>query len=110
MKNDCEIIGEFVTITKLFPVYKTIYNGVEFAVCQAPLGGAAAAQIMEQLIAGGAKRSLPQDAAAHCSPIMKVIFISLFLHYGKREHHTIICRPHGKYRSTKMPLMRLLRY
>ena len=52
VENDCEIIGQFITITKLFPVYKTIHNGVELAVCQAPLGGAAATQIMEQLIAG----------------------------------------------------------
>ena len=38
VENDCEIIGQFITITKLFPVYKTIHNGVELAVCQAPLG------------------------------------------------------------------------
>ncbi|WP_407385793.1 nucleoside phosphorylase [Ruminococcus sp.] len=56
LENDCEIIGQFITITKLFPVYKTVHNGVELAVCQAPLGGAAATQIMEQLIAGGVKK------------------------------------------------------
>ena len=56
VENDCEIIGQFITITKLFPVYKTIHNGVELAVCQAPLGGAAATQIMEQLIAGGVRK------------------------------------------------------
>ena len=62
VENDCEIIGQFITITKLFPVYKTIHNGVELAVCQAPLGGAAATQSMEQLIAGGVK----QIIAAGC--------------------------------------------
>ena len=54
--NECEIIGQFITITKLFSVYKTVHNGVELAICQAPLGGAAATQIMEQLIAGGVKK------------------------------------------------------
>ena len=42
LENDCEIIGRFISVTKVFHVYKTIHNGVELAVCQAPLGGAAA--------------------------------------------------------------------
>lgn len=54
--NKCEIIGEFTTITKQFSVYKTEANGIEIAICQAPLGGAASVQIMEQLIAGGVKK------------------------------------------------------
>ena len=56
MTNKCEIIGQFISITKVFPVYKTVHNGVELAICQAPLGGAASTQIMEQLIAGGVKK------------------------------------------------------
>ena len=56
MANECEMIGQFITITKLFSVYKTVHNGVQLAICQAPLGGAAATQIMEQLIAGGVKK------------------------------------------------------
>ena len=56
LENDCEIIGQFNTVTKVFNVYKTIHNGVELAVCQAPLGGAAATQSMEQLVAGGVKK------------------------------------------------------
>lgn len=55
MTNKCEIIGQFISITKDFPVYKTVHNGVELAICQAPLGGAASTQIMEQLIADGVK-------------------------------------------------------
>lgn len=55
MTNKCEIIGQFISITKDFPVYKTVHNGVELAICQAPLGGAASTQIMEQLITGGVK-------------------------------------------------------
>lgn len=56
MTNECEVIGQFVSVTKVFNVYKVIHNGVELAICQAPLGGAAATQIMEQLIAGGVKK------------------------------------------------------
>ncbi len=54
--NNCEIIGQFGNITKPFPVYKTEVNGIEIAICQAPIGGAASVQIMEQLIAGGVKK------------------------------------------------------
>lgn len=25
--NECEIIGQFITVTKLFSVYKTVHNG-----------------------------------------------------------------------------------
>lgn len=68
LENDCEIIGQFITVTKLFPVYKTNHNGVDLAVCQAPLGGAAATQIMEQLIAGGVKKII---AAGCCGALYK---------------------------------------
>ena len=52
-KNKCEIIGQFESVTKTFYVYKTIHKGEEITFCQAPLGGAGAVQIMEQLIASG---------------------------------------------------------
>ena len=65
--NECEIIGQFITVTKLFSVYKTVHNGVELAICQAPLGGAAATQIMEQLIAGGVKKVV---AAGCCGALV----------------------------------------
>lgn len=56
MINECEVIGQFISITKVFSVYKAVHNGVELAICQAPLGGAASTQIMEQLIEGGVKK------------------------------------------------------
>lgn len=68
LENDCEIIGQFITVTKLFPVYKATHNGVDLAVCQAPLGSAAATQIMEQLIAGGVKKII---AAGCCGALYK---------------------------------------
>ena len=35
-EHNCEQIGEFVTITKVFPIYKTNHNGSEVCLCQAP--------------------------------------------------------------------------
>ncbi|HKM00218.1 MAG TPA: nucleoside phosphorylase [Mobilitalea sp.] len=54
LEHACEIVGKFVCITKTFYVYKILHKGVEIVFCQAPLGGAGAVQIMDQLIAGGA--------------------------------------------------------
>lgn len=88
--NNCEVIGEFANITKAFPVYKTIHKGVEIALCQAPLGGAAATQIMEQLIAGGVKKII---AAGCCGALFLddegdfYIPISALRHEGTSYHY-----------------------
>ena len=60
--HNCEMIGRFECVTKEFNVYKTDIHGKEVTFVQAPLGGAGAVQIMEQIIAGGAK----QIIAAGC--------------------------------------------
>lgn len=52
-QNECEMVGRFVSVTKEFCVYKTKINSIDIVFVQAPLGGAGAVQIMEQLIAGG---------------------------------------------------------
>ena len=33
VQNNCEVIGEFVTITKRFPIYKAIHNEQEICLC-----------------------------------------------------------------------------
>lgn len=55
-KDKCTVAGEFVTITKTFPVYTMIYEGVELCFCQAPLGSAAAVMLLDFLIAAGVKK------------------------------------------------------
>ena len=67
-KNKCEIIGKFESVTKTFYVYKTVHKGKEITFCQAPLGGAGAVQIMEQLIAGGAREII---AAGCCGALVE---------------------------------------
>ena len=66
--NECEIIGKFVNVTKDFYVYKTQINNMDIAFVQAPLGGAGAVQIMEQLIAGGVKEII---AAGCCGALVE---------------------------------------
>ena len=60
--HNCEVVGRFECVTKEFYVYQTEIRGKEITFVQAPLGGAGAVQIMEQIIAGGAK----QIIAAGC--------------------------------------------
>lgn len=66
-ENECEIVGKFVSVTKEFYVYKTEINHVDISFVQAPLGGAGAVQIMEQLIAGGATKII---AAGCCGALV----------------------------------------
>jgi purine-nucleoside phosphorylase len=55
VKTEAEVIGIFESITKTYPIYKTIYKGEEVCFCQAPCGAAAATQILDFLIAYGVK-------------------------------------------------------
>lgn len=52
-KNGSIKIGEFASITKSFPIYKTTYKGEEICFCQAPCGASAATQILDFLISYG---------------------------------------------------------
>ena len=67
-EHNCEVVGKFESITKDFRVYKTHLNHVDIAFVQAPLGGAGAVQIMEQLIAGGVKEII---AAGCCGALVE---------------------------------------
>lgn len=67
-QNECEMIGTFGSVTKKYCVYKTQVNSIDVAFVQAPLGGAGAVQIMEQLIAGGVKEII---AAGCCGALVE---------------------------------------
>ena len=67
-ENQCEVVGKFVSVTKEFCVYKTQIHSVDIVFVQAPLGGAGAVQIMEQLIAGGVKEII---AAGCCGALVE---------------------------------------
>lgn len=53
ISNNCEKIGEYVTATKVFPIYKLLYNAEEICVCQAPVGAAASTMMLDFLIGYG---------------------------------------------------------
>ncbi len=54
--HSCRRAAEFVSVTKVFPVYTACIGGEEVALCQAPVGAAAAAQLLDWLIAYGVRK------------------------------------------------------
>lgn len=53
--TDAQMVTRFVSNTKRFPIYITNYKGEEIVLCQAPVGAAAAAQLLDWLIGYGVR-------------------------------------------------------
>lgn len=54
-RSGARIVSHFVSATKNYPIYILNCKGEEICLCQAPVGAAAAAQILDWLIAYGAR-------------------------------------------------------
>lgn len=67
VERQLPVISQFETITKTFPVWKMDYKGKELALCQAPLGSAAAVQFMDWLIGYGVKNII---CAGSCGTLL----------------------------------------
>ena len=52
-KSDTRQVSLFISATKHYPIYITNYKGEEIVLCQAPVGAAPAAQILDWLMAYG---------------------------------------------------------
>ena len=52
-EHSCTQAGLFVSSTKSYPIYITQYQGTDICFCQAPVGAAAAVQILDWLIGYG---------------------------------------------------------
>lgn len=55
-KVNARKVSEFVSATKYYPIYITSYKGEEVVLCQAPVGSAPAAQILDWLIGYGVRQ------------------------------------------------------
>ncbi|MBR2019862.1 MAG: nucleoside phosphorylase [Clostridia bacterium] len=60
-------VGEFISITKKYPIYVMQYKGEAIGLCQAPVGAAAAAQLLDWLIGHGARKIL---SAGSCGALV----------------------------------------
>lgn len=54
-KTDTRQVSHFISATKHYPIYITRYKGEEIVLCQAPVGAAAAVQILDWLISYGVR-------------------------------------------------------
>lgn len=54
-KTETVKVSEFLSMTKRYPVYITNYQGEEITLCEAPVGAAAATQILDWLIGYGVR-------------------------------------------------------
>lgn len=54
-KTETVKVSEFISVTKQYPIYITKYKGEEVVLCEAPVGSAASAQILDWLIGYGVR-------------------------------------------------------
>lgn len=54
--TDASVVSHFISATKHYPIYITQYNGEQVLLCQAPVGAAPAAQLMDWLIGYGVEK------------------------------------------------------
>lgn len=70
-----EVIDIFETITKSYPIYRIFYKGQALCLCQAPLGGSAAAQLMDWLIGHGVKSIITAGSCGVLTPLPENAFL-----------------------------------
>lgn len=68
-QENLEIVAEFISSTKKYPVYIMEYKGEEICLCQAPVCSAAAVQIMDWLIGYGVKKVI---SAGCCGALVEL--------------------------------------
>ena len=67
-KAEAVKVSEFLSMTKRYPIYITKYKGEEVVLCQAPVGSAASAQILDWLIGYGVREII---SAGSCGALEK---------------------------------------
>lgn len=88
--NGCEQIAYFDSITKIYPVFKTVYRGEEICFCQAPCGAAPAVQILEFLIECGTRYIISCGSCGALQPFEEneiIIPISAMRDEGTSYHY-----------------------
>ncbi len=95
---DC--VGEFVSVTKTYPVYVLNYKGEEICLAQAPVGSAPAAQFMDWLIGYGVEQIISTGTCGVLADIEENAFlvpVRALRDEGTSYHYVA---PSGFYRET----------
>ncbi|MBQ8496940.1 MAG: nucleoside phosphorylase [Clostridia bacterium] len=72
--NACQV-SHFVSNTKRFPIYITEYQGEEIVLCQAPVGAAPSAQILDWLIGYGVRKIISAGTCGALEAIPESTFL-----------------------------------
>ena len=68
-------VAEFLSITKKYPIYVVRYKDEDICLCQAPVGAAAAAQIMDWLIAYGVETVISSGSCGALADLPENAFL-----------------------------------
>lgn len=68
-------VSEFISITKIYPIYVLTYKGEEICLCQAPVGAAASAQLMDWLIGYGVQKIISAGSCGVMADIPENTFL-----------------------------------
>lgn len=106
-QNNLKQVAHFISATKEYPVYRMEYKGKEIVLCQAPVGAAAATQILDWLIGYGVQKLFQQDLVAVSKNFQKEHFSSRTKLCEMREHLIIMRLLHALWKSMKVQEMLL---
>ena len=70
-----EQIGEFISITKIYPIYIFRYKEKDICLCQAPVGASASVQILDFLIGYGAEKIISSGSCGTLTDIEENVFL-----------------------------------
>ena len=73
--HNAEIAGEFISITKKYPVYVVRYGKEEICLVQAPVGAPAAAQILDWLISYGVTEIISSGSCGVLTKMEENVFL-----------------------------------
>ncbi|MBE6617840.1 MAG: phosphorylase [Ruminococcaceae bacterium] len=74
-KTDSIKVSELKSITKPYPIYITKYKGEEIVLCQAPVGAAPAAQILDWLIGYGVREIISAGSCGALEELPESTFL-----------------------------------
>ncbi len=73
--SSAQILDVFETISGKYPIYRIQYKGQELCLCKAPLGGAAAVQLMDWLIGHGVQSIISAGSCGALVPLPENTFL-----------------------------------
>lgn len=74
-ENNASKVSTFESATKQYPIYIILYKGEEVVLCQAPVGAAAAVQILDWLIGYGVREIVSAGSCGVLTPFPESTFL-----------------------------------